>query len=208
MPSDQHERSDPTQSYARGGETGNRRSARAVHITRVYSLPPMTCPNTAYSEADVGQDLRIPTGRFWICNASRPFTDYLLAGMAPHQRRPTVLRRLALPLGACLALAGCGNDAPAQPAPPPAPVTAGVPGITLPADMPPLACADFEPPPVAKPAEKFAVRRCADPDGSIRWIAGFFQCADGRIWPVLSKDQPTGAPSEPTGPDFDRCVGR
>jgi hypothetical protein len=74
--------------------------------------------------------------------------------------------------------------------------------------MAPLNCANFEPPPVAKPAEKFTVRRCADPDGKIRWIAGFFQCTDGKIWPVLANDQPTGAPDEPADPAFATCVGR
>ena len=112
------------------------------------------------------------------------------------------MRRL-LP-AAVLLLTACGVD---QPATPP-PVQPSAPAITLPADMAPLNCADFEPPPVAKPTEKFTARRCADPGGSIRWIAGFFPCADGRIWPILAPDMPSGPPPEPVGPEFDRCVGR
>jgi hypothetical protein len=76
--------------------------------------------------------------------------------------------------------------------------------------MPPLNCADFEPPPVKKPTDKFSGRRCTDPDGNARWISGFYQCADGRIWPMLTVEQPTGANhlAEPTGAAFDKCIGR
>lgn len=106
-----------------------------------------------------------------------------------------------------IALASCSNapaPGPTQPAAPTAP------SVALPADMPPLKCADFEPPPVKKPAEKFTGRRCTGPDGSTRWIHSFYQCADGRIWPILMVEQPTGAngPAEPTNPAFDRCLGR
>lgn len=72
--------------------------------------------------------------------------------------------------------------------------------------MAPLNCADFEPPPVAKPTEKFTGRKCAGPDGKTRWINGFYQCTDGRVWPLLADTQQR--PGEPTSPEFDACVGR
>lgn len=117
-------------------------------------------------------------------------------------------RILPLLAGAAVLLAGCGADTPSQPTQPPQPTGPGA--VVLPAEMPPLKCADFEPPPVAKPTEKFTARRCTNPDGKTRWIASFYQCQDGRIWPILSDKQPTGAnrPAEPTGPAFDKCLGR
>lgn len=116
------------------------------------------------------------------------------------------MRHIALLLLGASLLAACGSETPTPPPPPPS----GTPVVVLPADMQPLKCADFEPPPVAKPAEKFTARRCADPDGKTRWIASFYQCADGRIWPILTTEQPTGAnrPAEPTGPAYDQCLGR
>lgn len=110
---------------------------------------------------------------------------------------------VGIALGIAL-LVACSEDPPPQPPSPATPVAP--PGLTLPADMPPLNCADFEPPPVAKPTEKFTGRKCANPDGSTRWITGFFQCADGRIWPVIA-DAPS-SPAEPVSPEFDKCVGR
>lgn len=118
--------------------------------------------------------------------------------------RPRKSSPASLVLIVALALSGCGAET--APSSPPGPLT----GPVLPADMPPLVCADFEPPPVAKPTEKFTGRKCSNADGSIRWISGFHQCADGRIWPILTVEQPTGAnrPAEPTGPAFDACLGR
>lgn len=104
-------------------------------------------------------------------------------------------------LGVAL-LVACSQD----PAPPPAPAVPSVPGLTLPADMPPLNCADFGPPPVAKPTEKFTGRRCTTPDGKTRWITGFYPCTDGGIWPIVADQQ--GPPEEPVSPEFDKCVGR
>ena len=122
----------------------------------------------------------------------------------PPHTAPSARPRVAAITGAALLLllSGCGNDSPSTP-PGPAPVSAP---FTLPADMPPLNCADIEPAPVAKPAEKLTGRQCTTADGTTKWINGFYECTDGRIWPVLGTVKVR--PEEPTGPEFDKCSGR
>lgn len=105
--------------------------------------------------------------------------------------------RTALLVAVAAAAVSCTASQPAPPAPP---------RVTLPADMPPLVCADLEPAPVPEPDEKFVGRRCTDPDGSQRWVSTFYQCTDGTVWPVISEHR--GPTDEPTGAAFDLCVGR
>jgi hypothetical protein len=80
--------------------------------------------------------------------------------------------------------------------------------IVAPPPAPALKCADFEPAPVTQPSTPFVDQKCTDPDGSTRWINAFYKCIDGRIWPLVSTLTPPASPPEPTGPEFDKCVGR
>lgn len=95
-------------------------------------------------------------------------------------------------------LGACSSD------PPPSPPA--VPSLVLPANMDPLKCADFEPPPVVKPTVKYSGRRCSDPDGKTHWITGAYSCADGRIWPMLA-DQQDARLEQPSGTAWDACYG-
>lgn len=96
-------------------------------------------------------------------------------------------------------LAGCGDTAPPQQAPPSHSSRSAGPTS--------LACAEFAPPPVAKPADMALTgRQCANPDGTTQWVNGFYQCTDGRIWPMLGATQQR--PTEPVDPAFDKCIGR
>lgn len=111
---------------------------------------------------------------------------------------------VGITLGIAL-LAACSEDPAPQPPPPATP--AAPPGLTLPADMPPLNCADFAAPPLRlDPPPKIVGRKCANPDGSTLWGAAVYQCVDGTVWPIFQRDP--GPAQEPVTPEFDKCVGR
>lgn len=117
-----------------------------------------------------------------------------------YRREGVLMLRTILGIAVLAAVVGCAPAPSTPPTPPP---------VTLPADMPPLNCADFEPPPVPRSANDFIWRKCTSPGAPDRWIGAFYECADGRIWPVLTTvSRPPIPEPEPTGPAFDACVGR
>lgn len=103
--------------------------------------------------------------------------------------------RLPVLVAAGVLLAGCsGEEEPARVSP-------------LSPEEPRVACSDLEPNPVAAPLSEHVAGACSVPGGK-RWVNAFYQCTDGRIWLVISDLHPPASPPEPTGAEFDACVGR